>query len=94
MDRSSIIHTIDSRLLSQNKYGLNTEIPKLDFSGKLDDMLTEFSKKGMLVTQPIYLDTREGLGRDIYTVIEAKGEKLSVRDALSLFILHLQWTPR
>jgi hypothetical protein len=79
-----VVHFIDTRLKEQEGYGLQGTIKSLDFTGTLDDLLNAIGKQGIPVSPQLGRYTHEPW--DSSTVVNVKGEGLSVRNALSNFV--------
>jgi hypothetical protein len=81
-----IIHIIDSRLASLKSYGLLSTVKRLDFSGRVDELITFLSKQNIPVTLQNFGDIREMREWDMKTLVKVKADGLRVRDVLSNFI--------
>jgi|GEM_PF-3082407 len=81
-----IIHIIDSRLMQQKGYGLDSVLKSIDFTGSVNELVTEISKQGVPISTPMLTDTHEIMFRDFTTTVQVRGAGLKVRDALSNFI--------
>jgi hypothetical protein len=79
-----IVHLIDERLADQQGYGIEGELRSIDFTGKVDDLVSEIRRQGSPVSRPLLMDTREFLDHE--TVVHVRGERLKVRAALTDFV--------
>jgi hypothetical protein len=79
-----IVHIIDSRLVQQKGYGLESTLKTIDFVGPTSDLVVAIGQQGIPVATQRALFTNEF--QDYATVVRAKGNGLKVRDALSTFL--------
>jgi len=83
-DNPKIVHIIDARLLQKKQYALQGIIGKIDFNGQINELPAAISKQGIAIYPMLVVMTSEQ--PDFITTVEVKGERLSVRDALTNFV--------
>jgi hypothetical protein len=81
---AKIVHIIDARLLQRKRYALQDVIGSIDFKGQINELPAEISKHGISVDPMLSYSLHEH--PDFITTVEVKGERLSVRDALTNFV--------
>jgi hypothetical protein len=81
---SRIVHIIDARLRQQKGYSLDGSLASIDFTGTVNKLPSKIGKQGHSVAAPTGMWSHEHA--DISTVVEVRGEGLTVRGALSNFV--------
>ena len=79
-----IVHVIDGRLKLQKGYALDATITRINFTGKVNELPDAIGRQGIPIALPPWQSTHEQ--RDGSTIVDVKGEGVTVRSALSTFI--------
>lgn len=84
-DNPRIIHVIDERVWDLASYSMSQVIPYIDYTGKSNDMVNELAKRGLRVAPQTGFIAGDPLAfrLDVTTIFHMKGERISVRSALS-----------
>lgn len=81
----AIIHVIDSRLAQLHSYSMDQTVHGIDFTGKVNDLLVEISRKGIKISPQTGFAVGDPLATrmDATTVVQVKQDHATVRALLS-----------